>query len=501
MHDQPQPTTTVPQTEHVVIPSSAGTENVPRLPTGIGHLPTELLYAIFRQVFWLAREEVGQMAHSPSTAEQTNSSNWHGNLDLHSPSLFPYAISNVCRLWRDIMADVPMYWTRLVVYAGSAETTNPSIQSQLRWSGDLPFSFTVIRRERDNSDLPDLERAHMAAIMALLKPHVHHACMIQFNALYSTSLPPLRGNLVGTASQLYELRLESELSGDGIDVCANIDTNATLFFRCPHLRTLDLDGNNFRDAVKHQWLKSFGDVHGIIVSRLEDPISLKDSLSALQMLHKLMTLELRNIAFSLDTPPQPDTIHFPGLSYITFDHLDGDAVQVILRSINDAHYSEVVIAECSLSRIRDPNFDWAHRLFLRDIGSEEALIPFLLRWSSRDVNSGPYELSFKRCPSFTNSTLRSMSTGGAMNDHWVCPALTDIEVIECHNFSAKYLRRMVRMRQNASDMQDTEDDTLPGDNDIVSYIETVTISGCGPILTEKDQDWFRSNLDGFYYSV
>lgn len=39
--------------------------------------------------------------------------NWNEHDDLKSPSLFPYAISAVCKGWLGLMLAVPAFWMRL----------------------------------------------------------------------------------------------------------------------------------------------------------------------------------------------------------------------------------------------------------------------------------------------------------------------------------------------------------------------------------------------------
>jgi len=54
--------------------------------------------------------------------------------DILSPSLFPYSIAAVCPYWREVMALVPEFWTRIVIPVDQHPTPLPAVECQLAWS-------------------------------------------------------------------------------------------------------------------------------------------------------------------------------------------------------------------------------------------------------------------------------------------------------------------------------------------------------------------------------
>ncbi|KII95534.1 hypothetical protein PLICRDRAFT_219756 [Plicaturopsis crispa FD-325 SS-3] len=473
---------------------------VPPLPTGIGHLPTELLSIIFHLVYLSSREILG---YRGVIRKLEDVAEWPDD-DLDLPSLFPYGISSVCRLWQDIMADTPVYWTRLVVYVGIGEAPARNVESQLRWSADLPFAITVMRREYDEDGSQDIEKAQMTEIMALLKPHIPRILTIDFDILYTASLPMLCRDFEGMATHLTFLRLESKISAnhDGRDLDVDMGADTELVFHCPELRSLHINGNNLQGAIKQKWHGSFDHVQYVGMSRSDSPLPLGDTLIALQAFSELGTLEISGVAFTRDTPSLPDTVTFPCLSKIIFDHLDGEAVQDILHAIEEDYIETICIVGCPLL-IRDPDVvPGVFNLDLEEIGSEEDPISFLQLWTARDVSMGARTLGFTNSPCLTDAVLMSMSRGGMKDDYWVCPAIRELKIYGCRNFSGRCLRRMVEARKIASVKYIDDPDSVDANVDNkISFIESLVVKGCGPVLDKEDLDWLKAHVDTFVYRV
>ncbi|KII84095.1 hypothetical protein PLICRDRAFT_369097 [Plicaturopsis crispa FD-325 SS-3] len=475
--------------------TSTSMQGFPRQPIGIGHLPTELLSIIFQMAYRNLRETD---TYCPQTTY------WPYGENLRSPSLFPYSLSNVCRLWQGIMADNPAYWTRLVVLVGRDATHPRAFESQLTWSRGRPFTITVTRREHDDVDPPDLEREQVAAITAIFKPHIHRARTITFDVLYSGSLPTLHQDFEGTATHLTSLQLKSSmtrgLGGCDLDVATSIKPELQL--ECPKLQTLHLDGSNFRDAVRYKWLGLFSRATSVSISRFSPDdtmsLSLLQSLRALRAIRFLHSLEFRDVAFEMDSA-RADIVRYPSLLDLTFVRVAGELIQDVLLSIEHGFLESLTIIACPLV-IHDPDIlPGIFYLNLEALSADENPLVCLQLWGAS--SDGGHSLQIRDCPCFTDSVLTAMSRGGRHDEHWICPRLSELEIRDCHHFSGHALRRMVEAHWVASRKFSEMDPNLENGELQVSAIQSLTVTGCGEILSEEDQEWFKAHLLWFTYKV
>ncbi|KAJ3557471.1 hypothetical protein NP233_g11735 [Leucocoprinus birnbaumii] len=260
---------TTPSSFSLIVPGSS------RLyPSKALAFPTELLLIIFNFVF---DDLASYCADSPEAHKECDVCNgvyqnaipagaggsagqnlhvvWEWQDDVLSDALFPYSIAGVCRRWRDIMATVPQFWTRLIVFVDdptvsayrpstppltppwSSSSSLPStsseppasyaptidaarnIHSHLSWSAQLPIEVYVLRRRHSTSlGIDKTERSRTRLVFEAIKPHLHRCHVLRFSVLQSSSLPSLVHDFAGVkAPVLTDLRLECEVD-DG--VCA-----------------------------------------------------------------------------------------------------------------------------------------------------------------------------------------------------------------------------------------------------------------------------------------
>jgi hypothetical protein len=77
--------------------------------------------------------------------------------------------------------------------------------------------------------------------MDLLGPHVHSRHGLQFDVIYSSSLPSLCRDLCGLVSELWELWLN----------CMVEMIHHTAPFSCPALRTVTIKDCNLKSTASH----------------------------------------------------------------------------------------------------------------------------------------------------------------------------------------------------------------------------------------------------------
>jgi hypothetical protein len=157
------------------------------------NLPIELLLVIFKLVY----EQ--EMLSGPPTDLS----------DTLSPSLFPYAIASVCRLWRDAMSMVPEFWKRIVVPVDSPSESLPSaVLSQLSWSRDILLDLIVSRTDFECSVNSQREMTHvMLIVKAFINPHIRRLWRLRFDVMFSSSLPPFPGSFCSVSGSLRHLEL------------------------------------------------------------------------------------------------------------------------------------------------------------------------------------------------------------------------------------------------------------------------------------------------------
>ncbi|KAH7914480.1 hypothetical protein BJ138DRAFT_1000046, partial [Hygrophoropsis aurantiaca] len=131
----------------------------------------------------------GSDSDSDSTSESCDapSGRWIP-ADPLSPSYFPLALAQVCKTWRDVMASVPEFWTRLVIFVDDEPTPLDVVESWLEWSGDLPLEILVTRRlDRFKGDDPE-EGERVEGVLDLLYDHIERCKRLCFDVLLSSSL-------------------------------------------------------------------------------------------------------------------------------------------------------------------------------------------------------------------------------------------------------------------------------------------------------------------------
>ncbi|KII84878.1 hypothetical protein PLICRDRAFT_57389 [Plicaturopsis crispa FD-325 SS-3] len=200
----------------------------------IAHLPTEILLIIFKHVHSLT------LAPLPPTVRHASIGGIHAYddeairrmlrgprppglrrpEDLRSPSLFPYALADVCPRWHAVLGMVPEFWTRLVINVDDSPSATPlsDVQSHLEWSKDLPLEVTVWRYDRDyEGGDAEGERIRVEAVNKLLVLHFPRLTAVRFDVSQALSFPPFGVGPLGRAENLLELSLLAHVGRGGWD--------------------------------------------------------------------------------------------------------------------------------------------------------------------------------------------------------------------------------------------------------------------------------------------
>ncbi|PPQ98593.1 hypothetical protein CVT26_013776 [Gymnopilus dilepis] len=185
--------------------------------------------------------------------------------DVSSPALFPYNIVSVCKLWRDLLIQIPEAWTRIVFDVAHSPT--PYLDSFL-WSKDLTDLEVVIFNSADiaglrayQSETDDIlirEWKNVLAIQQAFLPHVSRCKSIIYNLNFASSLPAPDVFLAQPMPHLKVLRLDCKSDDLTLSrVLSGLQTKPSFAVSFPKLELLSLTGIWFMDTVRlagEEWI-------------------------------------------------------------------------------------------------------------------------------------------------------------------------------------------------------------------------------------------------------
>ncbi|RDB22048.1 hypothetical protein Hypma_011141 [Hypsizygus marmoreus] len=290
-------------------------------------LLNEIISIIFTHMYKISRKEVGfgKSGVEPGVDEGISNRDmtWKDE-DLLDPNLFPKAIIAVCRRWREIAERLPILWTRIIAFVGSSPTPLSEVQAYLTLSRDLPIHVYVLRRPDPGLKKDWRERPRCRDIIELLVPHIPRCQKLEFDVMYSSSLPSISKDFLGCAPLLETLNLKCR-TDDGVasgdpDADPDIDNEP---FSTPALKDLCVDGRNFIHAslALRSWIESIpkGQLRlGVHNFSPSDSISqdlrfnLNDFIQILDGL-KVARLSLSNVEFHDHSTSGPNVL-FPAIT-------------------------------------------------------------------------------------------------------------------------------------------------------------------------------------------
>ncbi|KAH7927432.1 hypothetical protein BV22DRAFT_1084969 [Leucogyrophana mollusca] len=473
--------------------------------TSIDHLPTELLLKIFKYAYVNARDEVhltgighSKLRGSPSEDFETE---W-AREDPLSPSLFPYALAAVCSQWGNIMASVPVFWTRVILIMEF--TTLPSAQTYIQWTGNHPFDVTVIGHpDMSVGDGRD-ERAKVAEMTKMLVPHLHRCTSLRFSLSRSSLISIARQHLRGTAAMLRHLELACAVD-DGVAEQEDIDTHWDLHTPC--LQALHIDGRSFPHICRGQYGENPRYLRSLAISKFkpshdEDrPLQLSHIVSMMNHAHILSSFAVQDVELvGLDFAEPLAVYHHRGhIHALQFEGVASDFLYQFFRSVK-SYPEKVLITRSSVEDL--DNIPNSRLLTLGDIASPDDLATVLTSWTGQ-------ELTLKHCSGFDDHFINVLSPN-ILDSPWICTNLAVLHLHSCTNFSAHRLKRVVQERHAIVEKKIYQWFGMPrhlvpmGVEAIEraigwNFIRVLRIYG-GPSISANHLKWFRENVREFYWS-
>ncbi|KAG1903729.1 uncharacterized protein F5891DRAFT_83912 [Suillus fuscotomentosus] len=433
-------------------------------------LPPELLLLIFEHVY----------------ADSTLNGEWIA-CSPQSRTQFPFAPAAVCKAWRDVLASVPRFWTRIII---NLDTTKLSdINTYLHLSRKLTFEITVTRDQRFLSNSRtnnDDEGAQAATVMALIVPHLHRCRALCFQLLRSSSLPALR-HLNVTAPLLERLKLQCGVDDGEHPLVGSLVPEQWRFY-APVLRHLFLNGRNLRDACALRWVESLQNLEDLCVSRYSGgkyptgELHLHDVLLIVDRLHRLFGI-LQKLTLQ--------DVSFDGI-LTREDGYDIQIEAVSLQSIDLSTVRTIFMSKTGpaprLVHIKHELSPCAYHIRLTQADTLVLEGPFSHMANAINIWDGNC-LSIKNCPTFDDRTIRDIHRLWDPNK-LTSPNWSQLKIDNCTEFSADALLALIDARNDAVQRARDRDITsqAPFNN-----LQVLQVYG-GPPISPEDADAFKERL-------
>ncbi|KAG1859275.1 hypothetical protein F4604DRAFT_1793199 [Suillus subluteus] len=433
-------------------------------------LPPELLLLIFEHVY----------------ADNMLNGEWIA-CSSQSRTQFPFAPAAVCKAWRDVLASVPRFWTRIII---NLDTTKLSdIDTYLHLSRKLAFEITVTRDQRvishsrtNNND----EGTQTATVMARIVPHLHRCRSLCFELLRSSSLPALR-YLNVCAPLLERLKLQCGID-DGEHPLVSSEVPEQWRFHAPALRHLFLNGRNFRDACALRWVERLSSLEDLCISRYSGgkhrtgELHLHDVLLVVDGLHRkfgtLQKLTLQDISFDGILTQQ--------------DGYDIQIEAVSLRSISLSTVRAIFMSKTGPApRLVHIKHELSPSVYHIRLTQADTLVleGFFSRMAEAINIWDGNCLSIKCCPTFNDNTIRDIYRLWSPNK-LTSPSWSRLEIENCTEFSADALLALIDARDDAVQRARDRDPTsqVP-----FNSLQVLQVHG-GPPISPEDAEAFREKL-------
>ncbi|KAG6828330.1 hypothetical protein H0H87_002385, partial [Tephrocybe sp. NHM501043] len=363
-------------------------------------------------------------------------------------TLFPYAISEVCRLWRDVVQTKSAFWTRIFANIDCpGALARVERQLLLLKDGELEFVFRRSLAAHAKYITPQSEMAQFFPFCNLIQKNLPRCRSLLVKLTHACSLPTISPGLLSEAPLLNQLVLRKQnhdaLNADDLMINGHLNFRRGLSFKDDPDWVIDLNGQGFVPffMMASSWISSF-DSRGTVEDfgsttclRLShfnsanySSLTADDLLECLSHLPSLAELELDHVNFIdsglEDYPPLFET----NIMGFKFTGLLEALMDAIFSTLDFPNLVEATIIDCELaSSLNAP----VCNLFLENIRADSpSMLSFLQDWI------GPQILA-NHCPGIDDAFL------GAIARHPLCIGW-DIYLKHCNSFTAEGLASFMR---------------------------------------------------------
>ncbi|EIW81751.1 hypothetical protein CONPUDRAFT_143455 [Coniophora puteana RWD-64-598 SS2] len=469
----------------------------------IHHLPADVILFIFRSLYdslhemkqnydiRLSHQTIAEEDVSWDTRDPTF---WRWK-DEHvlMPSIFPYACARVCMQWRDLIAGVSAFWTRVIIILDAPHFSASWVRWLLERSRNHPIQVWVTRMNKQpNPVIGDgsvEERVNVKMALECLQPHLVRCRMLCFNVLCRSSIVAACYRLSGEAPALRSLVLNSRVTD-------TVAPSSRLRHLTCNLTHLTVDAKSFTDIRKYRdWggLSAYASRHlsiRITAYTLSDGptsfVSMKRLILALRRMPRCDSLTIKDVCFRPTDTTANDLGVVLGIDLLNFENLEGTAVRDFFAN-TITHPESTSITRCSLAGEWTNPVEGQDLAFI-DIGADEktALAGALRYWDNQFLH-------FVRCPAVDDAFL--LDTVAQL------PELSILYLTECE-FTPGVLRTIVERRaadENLSRMTEFEV-ACPGvemPQDLRAWAKAVDM----PLLWSAHRPSPGYDYDGYFRGV
>jgi hypothetical protein len=463
----------------------------------VASLPAELLLLILKNVYVQTRQGLITIrTHDWCTGplckrNEPYLTKWNDTNDLKSPSVFPYALSSVCKAWFDVMLLVPEFWTRLVIFVDNQPTAIAELRSQLSASRDLPFRAHIFNRQ-DAICQDTAERARVKAVVNELSPHLHRCERLTFDVMNNSSLPSIRHTFSGSFPLLTELSMRCRIHDEPEELDSQGEEGRDPFL-FPNLTSISLTGSAFVDANKNPD-RMGRNVRLLSLSHLssfENPnLTLTGLVHILNKFDEISSLELKHV----DLPYNPNEevprgsqlrVHFCRILLEGFKRATFGAFSKL---VGGADYDSQTIRACEIAGdINDTEY-----LTFEDIHSTEDLLSVIPTLSN-------HFLTFSSCSGLNDACLELLSKPDPRTGLRNAQTLTRLNISGCPRISVGALKELVESRKVVATARRYMTTAHYDGFDEMTHIRSLGVYDCGLDLSPEDAQWFEENVENFYF--
>ena len=454
----------------------------------INDIPPDILLLIFRELLIDVRAPAARVRWGLRSIgwNDDDLKPWPAYKTNMPDFTFTETLGTVCRRWREVMATVSLFWTRLVIWVGERTTPLTQIREYLAWSRDRPIDIYILEKP-GASDAASVKAQAIAAIELLTNQNMRWR-VLRIDLVHFSSLPRPRYDFGGVASMLEKLELEFAVD-DSATYQAPACSLRTLL--APKLRELTISGAHFREAfvLPLPYLPMPPEVQSISISKYDarlPPFPMLSLLTCLAECSNLSRLDLTDLHLDCSYTGPSVLDRDPGRSRsdwsadVHFTDMHGDAIREFQRLLDYPYVERVSYTRCSLP---EPcRVGRSYYLEMNDIADPTSVLIMLA--GNRDVRTA----TLRNCDGLRPDVLRMLSWG--QGDIQFCPHLKNMYIQGCTQFGGSDLRVFLEARLRVHALTNFAEDGDEGY--VMSSVRELAVWD-RPAFSEEDHQWLVVN--------
>lgn len=410
---------------------------------------------------------------------------------LDAANLFPGALISACSHWKDVLRQVSVFWTRLIIFVDDDPTPLSILQSHLSLSRTHPLEINILRHSCHYDDPDPLERSRVTAIMALLRPHLPRCKVLRMELRHHTSLPHPHIDFHGVADQLEVLQLEANDELERVENGYGPDQMLGSF-NAAKLEILTIRSNIFHDVfvVPKQQLALLTDLTIYGGGETRD-LSVRMVVCFVNELPNLETLSLTSLDLLCTEEPNLPPPPVDALESVYFEAINANVLSQFFRLRHNIIGFDARFSSCDTAPLNTSSISG---LTIVHMAAEQDILDYLRAWDSPECG----RLVIYGCPSLTANILDSFCH--PLDDHdgeWLCPYMSDLD-IDCTHLSSRDVRRVVEARYEAHAVTGfvASDDA----RFVVMSLKSLCVRHGADKLCEDDEEWFKKHVEHFNWT-